>query len=647
MNLNSAFSIANKNQLIAATENLDQSLVIVAAPGSGKTLTLTLRIAYLLNSNIDPKHIFAVTFTRKAASEMKRRLCSIIPPHIDIDELTLGTFHHCALNILRANAGKAGITWDFKVMSGKKQKKVLEEVLNEFLKDNKFEDLVHNNLKPLSEEQLQVIVEDIEGDNRKSSLKLPQGGLSYVYNLICSAKINRNTLKSLNRKFFWVFDAYNKKLRENKAIDLPDILFMTTNMLAKCPEVLKAYQSRYKYIIVDEFQDTNSIQLEFIQLLGTNSFVTVCGDDDQAIYGWRGASNEVFQDFRSIFPSAYTVILNQNYRSTQNIVLTAMNLITKNKSRDPKEIFSNGELGTKPEVIVTESPRQEACIIYKMIQGYIKQGLMYKDIAILYRLHRASNEIISELHKQNIPIRTKSKQVVLDKNEIGVISYLRVICSHDDEEAFMNVFNWPKRGLGDSSKLRLKNTSSFKNMTLFQSLDHLAHNYTGKNSKGFIELYNTLHYFEDNVHKMTPRDVILKILSIFNIKYLNQLIKLSEKFEGVGKETLNSFLQSLDYCQDPNVVCLSSIHQAKGQEWNIVFLIRVNEGVLPAGDDIQEERRLAYVAATRAKKILVLTCTMSGNKGECTVPSRFIDEFFEPDPKTKNSQTESKEKRIK
>ena len=428
---------------------------------------------------------------------------------------------------------------------------------------------------------------------------------------------------------------YNLKLREKNFIDLPDIIFITRNLLSNCQEVLNTYQHRYKYIIVDEFQDTNHIQLELIDMLGRNSYVTVCGDDDQAIYGWRGATNDIFKEFRALFPNSGTEMLNQNYRSTQQIVEISQNLIKKNKLRDPKDIFSNNEQGNIPEIIITETVRQEAVIVSKMIKCFINQGYAFRDIAILYRLHKIAKDIIPELSNQGIPLRTKNKPIFLDKNESNLISYLRVISNPKDEGAFMNILNWPKRGLGDSSKLRLKNTASMKNLSLVEALEYLSRNFTGAGNKGFTELFYILKYFKENISLLTPREIILKLMSKCKIEKEPQILIVSERFNNPGKESLDLFLESVDCCQDPNVITLSSIHQAKGQEWSIIFLVRVNEGVLPAGDDIEEERRLAYVAATRAKKILIVTCSMSGSKGEPIVPSRFVDELFDENLKTK------------
>ena len=267
-----------------------------------------------------------------------------------------------------------------------------------------------------------------------------------------------------------------------------------------------------------------------------------------------------------MFPKAETIVLSQNYRSTQNIVAISQNLITKNSARDFKHIFSNEEVGSLPEVIIAENSRQEAMIIAKIIKSLVEDNFEYRDIAVLYRLHKIAHQVIAEFENFGIPVRSRSKQVSFEKNEIGVISYLRVILDSDDEEAFMNVFNWPKRGLGDSSKLRLKNTASLKNLTLYGSLEYLTHNNPGKGNKGFTELYSLLNYFKKNLNTMSPKEIITSLESKYNLGELPHLIQLSESFTQTGKEALDLFLQSVNCNQDPNVVTFSSIHQAKGQE---------------------------------------------------------------------------------
>lgn len=642
MNLELAFKSLTPNQFLASTSDTNKSLIILAGPGSGKTLTLTLRIAFLLNSGIPAKQILISTFTRKAANEMRKRLNNILPAHLDSESLTLGTFHHCALNLLRANANKAGLPFDFRILSTSKQKKVLNEVLQNYLQANDFSKLVIKGVKPLSEEQLAGMLEDVESEENGN--KLPVGCLNYVYSVVCKAKIDRKCLKLLNRPFFGVFEEYNRKLRDLKGIDMSDILFLLVNVLEKYPDVLNSYQNRFKYVIVDEFQDTNSIQLEFLKLIGKSSCVTVCGDDDQAIYAWRGATNEVFNEFRSFFPNCKTVILDQNFRSSGEIVEKCGKLIMNNLNREVKNIQTENPVGCAVEVIIAENTRKEMMYIRNFIS---KSGGEFKEMAVLYRLNRVGNEFLNDFSQNGIPVKSRKKQVNLEKAEINLVSYLKVILNPSDDQSFLAIFNWPKRSLGDSSKIRLKNTASCRNFSLYQSLEHIVKQNSGKNQKGFLDLYTILSFCIQNLSTLNGFQIIQKLITRYDLPPCHTLLQLSESFKSSGPESLNEFIDSISLSEDPNSITLSSIHQSKGQEWETVFIVRLNEGVIPCTEDIEEERRLVYVAATRAKSKLILTCSMTSQNGENIVPSRFIDEFF-ADIGKKNSfvLTPSKELKI-
>lgn len=623
MSLELAFKLLTPSQFQASTTAPNKSLIILAGPGSGKTLTLTLRIAFFLNSGIPPKNILISTFTRKSSNEMRKRLNSILPAHLDSDSLTLGTFHSCALTLLRANANKAGLSFDFRILSVNKQKKLLSEILQRYLEENDFSQLVIKGIKPLSEEQLAGILEEFNNDEKGN--KLPPGCLNYVYGVICKAKLDKKFLKLLNRSFFKVFDEYNSKLREMKAIDMADILFLLVQILEKFPDVLNSYQERFKYIIVDEFQDTNSIQLDFLKLIGKRSFVTVCGDDDQAIYAWRGATTEVFSEFRNFFGGCETVVLSQNFRSTKEIVDKCGKLIRNNVSREIKNIDTRNADGCAVEVVVTESIRKEIAYVRNCI---VKMPGEFKDKAVLFRLNRVGNEFLRDFNENGIPVKSRKKQVNFEKTDLNLLSYLKVILDPSDDQSLLKIFNWPKRSLGESSKTRLKNTSSCRNLTLYQSLEFIVRQNSGKNLKGFIDLYTVLSYCIQNIKSLSPFEILRKLTTRYELTPCLTLLKFSEAFKSSGPEVLKDFIDMVSESDDPNSITLSTIHQAKGQEWDTVFIVRLNEGVLPCTEDIEEERRLAYVAATRAKNKLILTCSMSSSNGENTVPSRFIDEFF-------------------
>ncbi|CAG9315309.1 unnamed protein product [Blepharisma stoltei] len=635
------FRNLNRNQFQASTEFLDKSLMILAAPGSGKTLTLTLRVAYLLNLNVSPTNILVLTFTKKAAMEMKRRLSLNLPRHVRADDLTVGTFHHFALYILRANAGRAKIPYDFQIVSGNKQKKVLESALNDFLKRYTEDDLYQEDVKPLSEEQMAVMQEEINDqptEIRRSSLNLRPGSFSYINGVLCRAKVDRNVLKKLNRPFQHLFFIYNSKLREMKSIDLGDILYLTTNMLRSNQQVLENYQRKYKYILVDEFQDTNSMQLELIELIGKFANVTVCGDDDQAIYGWRGATSQVFEEFKNLYPESEKIILNENYRSTQHIVNISQGLISNNKRREVKHVFTNNTLGNKCQIFIAQSIREEAKEVVNILLR-IKDAyeLEYKNIAVLYRLHRIFNDLQPEFEKAGIPVRQripKEKNIMINAEIRGLVSYLKFILDTNCDDILLDIINWPKRGIGSNSIDKLKEMSCVKEIPMFEACKIISLTGKGKLKTGFNEFCITIAHFQELLERYPPSALIELMCERLGInkQVIEPLQKLARSHTERGAQGLSVFLESIGGTNEliANVVTLTSIHQAKGQEWDLVFLIRLNESILPANthsEQLEEERRLAYVACTRSKRFLVLSCAQQSNNGEQLIPSRFLDEL--------------------
>jgi DNA helicase-2/ATP-dependent DNA helicase PcrA len=642
MKVQNSFSVLTSTQLRAATSDLKKSLIILAGPGSGKTLTLTYRIAFMLNQGVDPKTILIATFTRKSANEMKKRLSSLIPVHFDTDQMMIGTFHSCALSLLRANANRAGLTFDFKIASNSKQRKFLQEVLLDYLKENNFEELVVKGVKPLSAEQVSAILEDV-GNDEKSENKLPTGSLEYVLSVICKVKIDRNCLKVLNRAFFKVFEAYNQKLKENKMVDMPDLLFLMVELLDSAPDVLEALRNRFKYVVVDEFQDTNSIQLEFLSMIAARASVTVCGDDDQSIYAWRGADFKVFDNFKKTFPQHFQVILNENFRSTKEIVKKSAKLIENNLNREFKDFRTGNQNGCPVDVIISESFRNEIVHVRRFIKAIIDDGGSYRNIAVLYRLRKTGAEFLEYFKEQMVPVRASHDGMLLEKSERKLVFYLKVIVDQMDNEAFNEIVNWPKRKLGDSSRLRIRHTASYDGVSLYQALEKISKQ-GGKNQKGFLDLYTILSFFIKNLDFLSPFEILLKIINRYELPQPKTLLKLAEKFKEKGKNSILSMIEAVDSSENQEALTLSTIHQAKGQEWDVVFLVRLNEGTLPVSDEIEEERRLAYVGATRAKSRLILSCSMTDSRGENIVPSRFLDEFFAEDQEKRRSPlTPSKE----
>jgi DNA helicase II / ATP-dependent DNA helicase PcrA len=626
-------SNTNQNQKKAATEHLDKHLMIIAGPGSGKTLTLTLRIAYMLSKNAKPSQIFAVTFTKKAANDMKKRLVSMLPQNFLLKSMALGTFHSVCLKILRENSKIAGIHWNFKIVSGKQQLNILEEAINAYISCNSLENLIKSQIKCLSKEDLKGIMND---PDESIVFNINNKDFLYINQVISSAKIDTKCYQSLSSEFLELLNLYKSILAKYKLIDLPDILFLTLELLKTHSGILEKYQKRYKYILIDEFQDTSPMQMELILMISKNSYITICGDEDQSIYSWRGAKNNIFNEFLSLFPDSKSITLTENYRSSPCIVRLSQNLIKNNKQRQFKNIKGMNEEGPLPEVIVADSINKEAVCIAKTICFYIQKGFKYSQIAVLYRLHSVSLDIIPQMHEFGIPFKPSTKTPSLSSNEKGLLAYIKLIINQNDEEAFNTVFNWPKRKLGEVAKKRIDYISSYKAISQFEALSYLIS--TSKSvPKGFSELYTTVKSLIELSSRLNPFELVSKIASKFSVDDCDRLLALSKPYSFPGLESYLRLLQHFDYGAPSDCVSFMTVHQSKGQEWDLVIVPRLNEGFFPAGDNIDEERRLAYVAATRAKKILVFTCTMAGAKGEVYAPSRFLDEFYDEDFKTKNN----------
>lgn len=619
MNLDKVFKFCSQKQKEAATQFIDKNLVILAAPGSGKTLTLTARIAFLLSKGVKPHQIFAVTFTKKGANDMKKRLASLLPPHFLLDGMALGTFHHCTLSILRANAKVAGVSWNFSVVSGLELRKIFEKALGEFA--------VHYDINEILTRPLFMNTKNgyFENFNEEPTSQFPLQTVISFFTIISNAKSDMKYYENLPNDLLKLFDIYNKHLRGHKNIDLFDLLFLTLRMFLNNKAILETYQKKYKYVLIDEFQDTNPMQLQFISLLAKHACVTICGDDDQAIYSWRGASSQIFSDFSELFPSE-TILLTQNYRSTQSIVKISQNIIQNNVARRKKDIFGCGEIGERPEVIIEETCKKEEETIAKLILFYVKKGFFYRNFAVLSRSNRTIVDLASHLSHKEIPIKSLEKKCYFNTSETGVFSFLKLILNCENEEAFMIVFNWPKRKLGEKAKKRIQYISNYKKLSMFHSLEFIVNN-TQNPLKGFVELYTQILLFKEKSQNLSPADLVQYIIKSFNLKDCKQLEEIAEAYVDLG--TLEFFLQSVDSCDETDKITLTTIHQAKGQEWDIVIIVRTNDGHLPLHNcDLEEERRLAYVAATRARKHLIFTCAMIGNQGDALVPSRFLEEFF-------------------
>jgi superfamily I DNA/RNA helicase len=619
---------SSSDQLDASRLYLDQHLMIIAAPGSGKTFTMMKRILTLLNKGVKPCQIMATTFTKKAANELLIRIQKELPKNYLLTGMRFGTIHSCALKILRAHGNKMGIGWKFDVISPAEQIRVLESSLKDFQNYFELDSLLLSCIRPVSEENLWGMIET----RYSLSVPLSEKDFSYISSVICSAKVESEFEESLTNEFRWLFERYNQRLKEIKCIDFSDILYLSVKLLKKFPKVTERYQKEIKFLLVDEFQDTNLKQFEFLMLVAGKACITVCGDDDQAIYSWRGAQSNMFEKFKNLFPNIPTIFLHTNYRSTPEILEISMNLISKNKNRTYKQIHPHtSESAFKPEILINGSTRTEVLSICRLIKYYKDKGYQNDQIAVLYRLSKTVEDLLPELNSQHIPVKSIQKPVQLTSEEQFMLTYVKLALNLEDQDAFITVCNFPLRKFGDTAKSKLHYIATHKNCSLFGALTHVI-----SSQKNPLKCFSDFHSLMSDLTRLLTIQTVSEFISglalRLKLQKSNTLSLLTEGFSS-GRSEFEAFLARAEGEDRSNKICLSTIHSAKGQEWEVVILVRLNEGVLPSNEDIEEERRLAYVAATRAKSHLILSCVHSPNSSPVLIPSRFLHEFFPPDVK--------------
>ncbi len=654
----------------AAVEHLDGPLLILAGAGSGKTRVITYRIAYMMKKhNVAPGSILAITFTNKAANEMKERITALVGNRSNY--IWSGTFHSIFARIMRRHADLIGYDKNFVILDTDDQIKIIKQIMGEL---------------NLSEKMYKPRNFQYEISNAKNSLITPEG-----YEQLAGGDKQRLMNASVYKK-------YNQRLKENNAMDFDDILLNMVKLLKENKDILEYYRNKFKYIMVDEYQDTNQPQYAAVMLLaGGHKNICVVGDDDQSIYAFRGADVRVILNFEKDFPGTKVIKLEQNYRSTKTILSAANEVIKNNKSRKSKALRTDGDDGDKIIVMNTDSQNVESAWVASTIKRMVTKGKFpYSDIAILYRMNALSRSIESALRDQGIPFRIYGGMRFYDRKEIkDVLSYLRLINDNKDDLAFDRIINVPKRGIGDTTvdKIRLiaaeENTSMMDvayrcleyeelsrasakilgfcalitkyrdilasdSMSFAEFVDYIE-NDSGiiqeiielRESKGELtdrvenlkELLSEAAEFEKN-HRgdKTASDSDMK-REIETDEYYEEENKTADSLQGLLALYLeNSALFAQGDSDDDNedFVKLMSIHSAKGLEFGAVFLIGVEEGIFPSYRssetlaELEEERRLMYVAITRAKKNLFMVLArqrMIFGQTQCFPPSRFLREI--------------------
>lgn len=611
-------------------------LLLLAGAGSGKTRVITYKIAYFIENGINPWNILAITFTNKAAKEMRERVDLLVEN--DSKSIWVSTFHSLCVRILRSNIEKIGYEKSFSIYDADDQEKLIKDCLA----------VLNLDVKMFPPKSIMSIIGSLKDEliTYKDYEKMSQSDFR-------ASKISR------------VYTLYQQKLMSNNALDFDDLIFKTVELLNNVPEVLEYYQQKFKYILVDEYQDTNTAQYQLVRLLA-NKYKNLCvvGDDDQSIYGWRGANIRNILDFEKDFPNATIIKLEQNYRSTQNILNAANAVIANNKNRKSKALWTQNDIGSKIHIEKTQNHFDEASFVVNEIKNLKNQRKNYNDFAILYRTNAQSRTLEEKLVQANIPYRLVGGTRFYDRKEIkDIISYLKVLNNPADDLALMRIINVPKRGIGAITISKLLIYCERNNLSLFETLINIdkipAFTRSSKKILDFSKFMNTLYNEIDENSVSNLIKIILdkteyvKLLKLENtpeslgrIENLKELISKASDYENnVEESSLAGFLEEVslltdidNYEQNAQSVVLMTLHSAKGLEFPYVFITGMEEGIFPSyrsiiseeENDLEEERRLCYVGITRAKENLYLVYassrTINGNT-QYNSPSRFLKEI--------------------
>ncbi len=611
------FSHMNKmqQQAVFSTEG---PILILAGAGSGKTTVLVNRIAYILQSNLcKPWNILAITFTNKAAGELKERICNAVPE--GGNDIWAATFHSTCARILRRYGDRIGYTSHFTVYSTDDQKKLVKDIMKQLNIDEKIlpAKAVISEISKAKDKMLtpQEMLKQASFDNRKASV----------------AK---------------VFEIYQSRLKTADAMDFDDMLCNTVLLFEKCPEILEFYQNQFKYIMVDEYQDTNKVQYKFVSMLAAKyGNICVVGDDDQSIYKFRGATIENILSFENTFKGAQIIRLEQNYRSTQNILDAANGVISNNTMRKGKTLWTENGKGDKIEIHSCENERDEANFVANTILDGVANGRKFSDFAVLYRTNAQSNAVEQALSRSGVPHRIIGGHRFYDREEIrDMVAYLQVINNPHDDVRLSRIINVPKRSIGAKTVATAAEIASGLGESIYTIIKH-ADEYPALSRacaklKEFValidglieaeqsgdyslaEIYNLIieHTNYKNYLKTEKENADVRIENIEELQ--SNIIKFEEDYD--EEADLSAFLEEIslqtdidNYDADADSCVMMTLHSAKGLEFPVVFITGMEDGLFPSyasimnPDEVGEERRLAYVGITRAKQKLYLTKTRS------------------------------------
>jgi len=626
----------------AAVEQTEGPVMIVAGAGSGKTRVITYRVAHLIQKGVDPFNVLVLTFTNKAAKEMRERIMKVVGS--EAKNIWMGTFHSVFARILRVEAELLGYPKNFTIYDTDDTKSLLRTILKEMNLDDKLYNVNH-----------------VYGriSSAKNNLISPQ---EYNKNEAILAEDQSNGRGQLGQ----IYMAYAQRCYRAGAMDFDDLLFKTNVLLNKYPDVLHKYQHQFKYLMVDEYQDTNFSQYLIVKrLAAVNENICVVGDDAQSIYAFRGANIQNILNFQKDYPDVKVFKLEQNYRSTKMIVNAANSIIANNKNQLEKNVFSDNEDGEKIKVSRAFSDNEEGKIVAEAIsQEKSLKGLYYKDFAILYRTNAQSRSLEEALRKLNIPYKLYGGTSFYQRKEIkDLIAYFRLTFNPNDEEALKRVINYPRRGIGDTTVEKIMVAADQQQLRLWDVVANSQMFLDGRSAasvsnfglmiQSFQAMAKTNTAFDTAMH-IAQHSGILKDLyedksveglaRYENIQELLNGIKEFSEREDLEEKGLDVFMQDIalltndDNDKDPNAdtVSLMTIHASKGLEFPVVHIVGLEENLFPSQlslnsrSELEEERRLFYVAVTRAEKKLHISYATSryrwGTLNNCE-PSRFLDEL--------------------
>lgn len=638
----------NESQYEAVT-TIQGPLMVLAGAGSGKTRVLTMRIAHLIQNGVDPFNILALTFTNKAAREMKERIARVVGDS-DAKSIWMGTFHSIFARILRMEAHYLGFPYNFTIYDSQDALNVIKKVLKEMSIDSD----LYKPKKVL---------------NRISQYKNNLITVNAYFNnpelMEADEMANMKLLGEIYRK-------YVETCYKSGAMDFDDLLLRTNELLTRFPEVLAKYQDRFRYILVDEYQDTNHSQYLIVKALASK-FENLCvvGDDAQSIYAFRGANIYNILNFKKDYPDAVTVSLEQNYRSTQNIVNAANDVIAKNQQQFKKNVFSENEPGDKIQVYRSLSDADEANFVASQIlENSMRNQRKYSDFAILYRTNSQTRAFEDALRRKNIPYKVYGGLSFYQRKEIkDLIAYLRLLVNENDQEALLRIINYPTRGIGETTQNKLIVTADQLNISMAELLNNLQMYgpQTGFNAgtlNKLSEFWNMIKAFQVMMKTETVYQVamdvaqksgLLKLLkddqTPEGVSRMENIQELMNSLQGFieeqqqledGDPGLSNFLENIalstdtqDKDDDNNKVSLMTIHLSKGLEFPVVHIVGLEENLFPSfmsantREELEEERRLFYVALTRAEKQAIFSYAVSRFQwGKITdsEPSRFLSE---------------------